>query len=75
MNLSAKDIEYLIRMYQRGIRVAVKTNLLLADEPADAFIALNRSRVLDYAKRVTNLKKMLLKKTGRCSPQTLPWPL
>jgi len=70
-----QEIEYLIRMYQRGIRVAVKTNLLLADEPAGDFIALNRSRVLDYAKRVTDLKKMLLKKTGRCSPQTPPWPL
>ena len=75
MNLSAKDIEYLIRMYQRGIRVAVKTNLLLADEPASAFIATNRSIILRYAHTVTELKKMLLKKTGRCSPQTPPWPL
>ena len=75
MKPSVKDIEYLIRMYQRGIRVAVKTNLLLKGKPADAFIALNRSRVLDYAKRVTDLKKMLLSKTGRCSAQTPPWPL
>ena len=75
MNPSVTEIEYLIRMYQRGIRVAVRTNLLLEGEPADAFIALNRSKVLDYAKRVTDLKKMLLRKTGRCSPQTPLWPL
>jgi hypothetical protein len=75
MNPSVAEIEYLIRMYQRGIRVAVRTNLLLEGEPADAFIALNRSKVLDYAKRVTDLKKMLLRKTGRCSPQIPLWPL
>ena len=75
MNPSVKDIEYLIRMHQRGIRAAVRTNLLLEGEPADSFIALNRSKILDYAKRVTDLKKMLLRKTGRCSPQTPPWPL
>lgn len=75
MKPSVKDIEYLIRMYQRGIRVAVKTNLLLENEPASGFIANNQSIILRYARVVTELKKMLLKKTGRCSPQTPPWPL
>jgi hypothetical protein len=72
---SPQEIEYLIRMYQRGIRVAVRTNLLLKGTQADSFIELSRVRVLYYAKLVTKLKRMLLKQTGRCSPQTPDWPL
>jgi hypothetical protein len=72
---SSQDIEYLIRMYQRGIKSAVRTNLRLKGEPADSFIELNRAKVLDYAKRITELKRDLFRKTGRCSPQTPPWPL
>ena len=75
MNPSVENIEYSIRMYQRGIRAAVRTNLLLADESASAFIATNRSIILRYAHIVAELKKMLLKKTGRCSPQTPSWPV
>ena len=41
MDTSIQRLEYLIRKYQRGIRVAVKTNMLLAEEPAEAFLKRN----------------------------------
>ena len=70
-----KDLEYRIRRLQRGIGVASKTNKLLEDEPASAFLAHNRAIIERYTQEVMRLKRLLFSMTGRHSPQSPKWPL
>ena len=75
MDTSIQRLEYLIRKYQRGIRVAVKTNMLLAEEPAEAFLKRNSEVIMQYAREVTKLKKLLLSQAGYCSPRLPSGPV
>jgi len=61
-------IEYEIRKYQRGIRVAHKIENPDQEEKYQNIIS-------RYASRVTQLKKFLLAETGRCSPSLPAWPV
>ena len=70
-----KDIEYKIRKFQRGARVAAKTNKALEKEPAEAFLANNRAIIRNYTQKVIELKRLLFSIAGRHSPLSPKWPL
>ena len=70
-----KDIEYKIRKFQRGARVAAKTTKALEKEPAEAFLARNRMIIRDYTQKIIELKRLLFSMTGRHSPLCPRWPL
>lgn len=61
-------IEYKIRKYQRGIRIAHR-----ADNPEQR--ERYQNLISTYAAVVVQLKKALFAETGRCSPRSPKWPL
>jgi len=71
MQSDAEKCEYAIRKCQRALGVLLRLNYNAHQGGAKK----QREDVLEYARRVTELKKELLRLTGRCSPKQKRWPI
>ena len=73
-----RTIEYQIRKYQRALGVVQRTNYQGGQiMPGQALggEAGKRKHILEYVKKIIDLKKRLYELTGRCSPLSPKWPL
>ncbi len=71
MQSIADKCEYMIRRYQRAIGVLLRENY----HEHQGGERQKRVDILEYARKVTELKKELLRLTGRCCPKRKKWPI
>lgn len=71
MQSFADKCEYMIRRHQRAIGVLLRESY---HEHRGGEVQ-QRVDILEYARKVTELKKELLRLTGRCSPKRERWPI
>ena len=69
--MGSQDIEYKIRKYQRAIGV-IRRMRYSAHQGGEKR---KRADILGYAYKIIELKRELLKETGRCSPVSERWPV